>query len=100
MNALTTEKFSTSVEDGVWVIDFYAEWCQPCKVVVPMLKSLESSFPNVNFATVNVDDNNELANTYKISGVPTILFFKDGVPIDRQVGISSEESLKSKIEKL
>lgn len=100
MISLNTDSFPASIESGTWVVDFYADWCQPCKVLAPLLDSLEDKIPETNFAKVDVDDSSELANTYKISSVPTILFFKDGNLVDRHIGLISEQDIKSKIESI
>lgn len=70
------------------VVDFWAPWCQPCKVISPIVEELaEGDSKGVAFAKINIDDNPRSPVKYGIMGVPTLLFFKDGDPVERIVGV-------------
>ncbi len=82
------------------VVDFYADWCMPCKLVAPMLEKLEKEFDgNVEFAKVNVDDNVELARRYNISAIPTLILFHRGKILNSFIGALPESMLREEIKK-
>lgn len=96
--ALTKENFQSSVESGVSLIDFWAPWCGPCKVQLPIVQELASELEGqATIATVNVDENEELASQFGIRSIPTLLLFKDGRLVDQMVGINQKSVLKGKI---
>jgi thioredoxin 1 len=81
------------------VVDFYAPWCGPCKMLAPLLEQLAAEFQGrIKFAKANVDDTPELAATYQITGVPTLALFRGGQQIDALVGLASPKALKSWLE--
>ena len=84
------------------VVDFYAPWCGPCKVLSPILDDLAGEFgPQIKFVSVNVDRAQSLAQTLNVQGIPTLLFVgRDGKVVDTSVGILSRESLRAKLESL
>lgn len=82
------------------VLDFYAEWCGPCKVVGPILENLSEKYSEVSFAKIDIDGNSELSTTHSVRNIPTLLFFKNGELKYTKVGSGSIESLKNAIEEL
>ena len=81
------------------VVDFYAPWCGPCKMLAPLLEQLVAEFQDrIKFIKANVDDLPELATMYQITGVPTLALFRGGEPIDALVGLVSPKALKSWLE--
>ena len=80
------------------VIDFWAEWCGPCKRLMPVFKEVaEKMQDKVKFIKVDVDNMQEVASEYQVMSIPTLIFIRDGQEIDRVVGAPSKDSLESKI---
>lgn len=81
------------------VIDFWAEWCGPCRLIGPILEDLAEEYAGkVEIGKLNVDDNIDTPNEYGIRNIPTVLFFKDGKLVDKQVGATQKSVFQSKIE--
>jgi len=81
------------------LVDFYAPWCGPCKMLAPVLDKLAGEYDGrVDFLKVNVDDAQDLAVRYRITGVPTLLVFKGGEVVDSVVGMASAAALKTKLD--
>lgn len=81
------------------VIDFWAEWCAPCKMLTPIIEEIsEEMASKVLFAKVNLDENQNLAMKYSIRSIPSLLIFKEGKHVDTKVGLSNKEDLISWIE--
>ena len=99
---INNESFQKEVIDhkGVVLVDFYAEWCGPCKVVAPIIDELSESMKDVKFVKVNVDENQELAGKYSIFSIPTFLIFKDGEVKNQFLGAHSKESFEEEIGKV
>jgi len=85
----------------VLMVDFWAEWCQPCRAIAPALEELaQESNGSVSLAKVNVDDNPQLAARYGIRSIPTILFMKDGKVMDQVIGAVPKSQMKKKLDAL
>jgi thioredoxin 1 len=81
-------------------VDFWAEWCGPCRMVSPVVEELASEYDGkVNFVKVNVDEANELASRYNVFSIPTLAIFNKGQVVSQQVGAASKESYKNMIER-
>ncbi|KAG2480614.1 MAG: Thioredoxin [Nitrosopumilales archaeon] len=81
-------------------VDFWAEWCGPCRMVSPTVEELSKEYKDkVNFVKVNVDQNNELASKYNVFSIPTLAIFRDGKVIAQTAGAASKESLRTYIDK-
>jgi len=75
------------------LVDFYASWCPPCKMLAPILEKISTSRAEFDIAKVNIDENQDLAMEYKIEVVPTMLVFKNGKPVNKIVGLMDEKKL-------
>ena len=98
---LDEDEFRKQVESGkgVAAIDFWAEWCQPCKILEPTVNRLAERFKDrALVAKVDIESAQAIALEHGISSIPTILIFKDGKVVDRAVGIASEDDLAKRIE--
>ena len=83
------------------IVDFWAEWCGPCRMVAPVLERLAERYAGkVKVVKVNVDDNPQVARTFDASSIPTLVFLRDGKPVDRVVGAQPEPALASTIDRL
>ena len=100
MLQLTKDNFKAEVEehDGLVVIDLYADWCGPCKMLAPTIEALAEEMPDVKFAKVNVDNEPELAKTFRVSSIPMIALVKDNTFLDMSVGYVPKSTLEKLIE--
>jgi len=88
-------------DDKPMIVDFWAEWCGPCKMIAPMLDEIaREKAGTVKVAKVNVDDNQSLSFKYNIRAIPALLFFKNGQLRDQVVGVTSKKDLLSRLEAL
>ncbi|MBI9032509.1 thioredoxin [bacterium] len=95
--SLTNENFEDSVKEGVSIVDFWAIWCGPCRIMTPVVEDIAKEMPNVKVYKFNVDDYPELTAKFNIMSIPTILIFKDGEEVDQTVGVVSKNVLINKI---
>ena len=84
---------------GVTVVDFFANWCGPCRKLSPILEEVESELSGVKFSKINTDENMDVAREYQVSGLPTLLVFKNGEVVERLVGLMPKSSIITNIEK-
>jgi thioredoxin 1 len=95
--AVTDETFETDVlkASGPVLVDFWAEWCGPCKMIAPALEEIGAEYAGrVTVAKVNIDDNPQTPNNYGVRGIPTLILFKDGKPLATKVGAAPKSQLK------
>lgn len=96
--ALTKDTFSQNIENGVTLVDFWAPWCGPCKMQLPIVEELSQELEGkATIAKINVDEEPELASQFGVMSIPTLILFKDGQPVDKMVGLQSKDALKNKI---
>jgi thioredoxin 1 len=89
----------TALSGGVSVVDFWAEWCGPCRLIGPIVDDLAKEYEGrVNIGKVNVDENPEISMKYNVRSIPTILILKDGEIVDKQVGLTTKATLAGKID--
>jgi thioredoxin 1 len=94
---VSTSDFETVVlrADGPVLVDFYADWCGPCRMMEPILVEFAKENPQIKVVQVNYDQNRELSNRYNIEGIPTFLVFKKGELIARHSGMTEKDGLKT-----
>ena len=98
---ITDASFEEEVikSDTPVLVDFWADWCAPCKMIAPMVEELSVEFDGkVKFTKLDVDSNPNSATSYGIRGIPTLLIFNDGQPVDQVVGAVSKSVLKKRLE--
>ena len=95
---INSQEFDNTIESGVVVVDFFATWCGPCKMLSPVIDELSGELENVNFVKVDIEQSMDLAQKFKIVSVPTLKVFKNGEEVDTLMGFMPKEVLKSKVE--
>jgi thioredoxin 1 len=96
----TDQSFKTDTSEGLVLVDFWATWCGPCKMIAPVLEELDSEMSDqVKIVKVDVDENQATAGEYGIMSIPTLVLFKDGQPIDKVVGYQPKEALAQFVQK-
>ena len=93
---LEKDNFSTLTKKGIILVDFFADWCGPCKMLGEVLEELE----NINILKVNVDTFPELAKEYKVMSIPTLIVFKDGKPVEKNIGFISKAEVLNLVQKV
>lgn len=89
---LTTGDFDEKISTGKFLVDFWADWCGPCRMVAPVLEELSVEYEgSVTVAKVDVDSEGTLASRFGVTGIPTVIIFKDGVEAQRFVGVQPKE---------
>lgn len=99
---INSDNFDNEVilHNGVVVVDFFANWCGPCRKLAPILEEVEEELANrVKFAKIDTDNNLEAAKKYQVSGLPTLMVFKNGEAVERMVGLMPKSSIITNIEK-
>ncbi len=86
---LEKEKLDDVIKEGIWIVDFYADWCGPCKMLGPVLETVDA-----NILKINVDTHEELSVQYGIMSIPTICFFKDGELKQKVVGFRNKDEIE------
>ena len=101
MEKIYQEEFEEKVLNATEpvVIDFYADWCGPCKMLSPVLDQLDKENDDVVFFKVNVDENPELAEKYEIFSIPNVVIFKNGELADRSVGFQAADEMQAFIDR-
>ncbi len=97
---ITIYEFESEVlqSDKPAVVDFYADWCGPCKMLAPVIKQLSAEMTSCEFFKVNIDNDPDLASKYGVMSIPTVMVFKNGQPVMTNTGFVPKDMLKSKIE--
>lgn len=90
---LTNENYEDLVKTGIVLVDFYAEWCGPCKMLAPVLEVFSKEHSDIKVIKVNVDENEELSKRFGIMSVPTLMLYKDGDIVSERKGFHTFEML-------
>lgn len=95
----TDQNFQQEIAKGLVVVDYWAPWCGPCRVVTPIIEQLaEELKDNVKVGKMNVDENPQTASVFGIMSIPTVMIFKDGQPVKAVVGAQSKDAYKRMID--
>lgn len=96
---ITDSTFNDFTSNGVALVDFKAEWCNPCKVLSPIIDELANEYTNVKIGKMDADENKDTLQELGIRSIPTILIYKDGEIVERHTGMIQKSQLKSLIDK-
>jgi len=94
---LNETNFETAIGKGIAIVDFWAPWCGPCKMMTPIIDKLSINHPELIVAKVNIDESPEIAKKYNIMSIPTIIIYKDGEPLEQTVGVVTEKAIIEKV---
>ena len=95
---LTDANFSAETEAGLTLVDFWAPWCGPCRVVAPVLEELAGERSDLRIVKLNVDDNQQTAAKYEVLSIPTMILFKGGQPVKKVIGAYPKKRLEAELE--
>jgi thioredoxin 1 len=93
---MTTDEFSEIVKEGITLVDFYADWCGPCKQIAPILEELT----DVRVLKVNVDEHKDVTTLHGVRSIPTVFLYKDGIVVKSLLGANSKETYQKAIDAL
>ena len=92
------KQFQNSIEKGVFLVDFNAQWCAPCKMQEPIIHAVQKKFQDkVSVILINIDENNKLATDFMVQSIPTLIIFKDGVEVERLIGLQTKEIVEKEL---
>jgi len=95
MKLITEETFETEIKKGVVLVDFYADWCGPCRMIAPLLEALSKELQGqASIVKLDVDHAQKIASTYEVMSIPTLILFSDGKEAGRIVGVCDAKALK------
>jgi thioredoxin 1 len=94
---LGNKNFKLALKKEILLVDFWAPWCGPCKMVAPTLNEIAETETDITIGKVNVDHNQDLAKKYKVRNIPTMLIFKNGVEVGRIVGVKTKKAILNEV---
>ena len=93
---LDDSSFKNTIAHGVTLVDFYADWCGPCRMIAPIIEELSTEFAGkAKIAKLDIEKAQEVASEFQVTSIPTIILFKDGNEVKRIVGLRDKDTLKS-----
>ena len=95
---INSSNFKKNISKGKVLVDFWAEWCFPCKQLTPIYEETSNEIKDIKFTKLDVDKNPDIAQEYEIRGIPTLIFFDDGKEVKRITGVNSKEDLKKQLQ--
>lgn len=93
MEIINSENFVEKTSTGVVLVDFYADWCGPCKMIAPILEEIAKEMTDVTIVKVDVDASGDIAAKYQVQSIPNLVIFKDGNAVDQIVGFTSKNDI-------
>lgn len=96
---LENDNFNEIIKDGVTLVDFYANWCGPCKMLGPVIEEVANTMEDIKVLKVNIDEHAEIAQTYGVMSIPTLIIFKEGKEIDKSIGFMPKDDMLEFINK-
>ena len=96
---LKNKDFDTAIQSGISLVDFYADWCGPCKMMSPIVDEIADERTDVTVAKVNVDESSELASRFDVVSIPTLIIFKNGKESNRIIGARPKAAILAELEK-
>ena len=99
MKIINESEFINEVKEGLVLIDFYAEWCGPCRMLSPLLEQINNEDDEIKVVKVNIDNSTRLANYYQIQSIPTLVLLKDGQFINKMIGFNPKKKIEELISK-
>lgn len=98
LKKLDDENFQSTVDKGVTLVDFFADWCGPCKMITPIIEELANELQGkATIAKVDIENAQQVTARFQVTSIPTLIVFKDGKEVKRFVGVRSKEDLKNAI---
>ena len=98
---LYSSNFESTINEGVTLVDFWAPWCGPCRMIAPIIEELAEDFDGkATIAKVNTDEEQDIAIKFGIRSIPTLLFFKDGKVVDQMIGAAGKNVIADKLDAL
>ena len=95
---MDSEQFQKTIENGIFLVDFNAPWCAPCKIQEPIIHAVGKKFTTkITVIFINIDENHKLATDFMVQSIPTLIVFKNGVEQERFIGLQSEKSITDKL---
>lgn len=98
MKTVNEKEFDEIIKSGLTLVDFYADWCGPCKMLGPIIEELDNEYPDITFIKVDCDINISLCDRYGIFSIPAVFLFKDGEVLEKTLGYHGKEDMKKFIE--